>query len=80
MTKPYWNYRLLSTKEDDVEFIHLVEMYYEGDERIPYACKPVNFEYFDDKRQIENALGLMEGALFKSVMFIDADGKIKEKV
>lgn len=77
--KPYWNYRLLKVVEDDGEFVHLVEMYYEGDDRIPYAHKSVNFEYFDDVRQIENALGLAEGALFKPVMFIDVDGKIKEK-
>lgn len=74
-----WTYRLLETQENGETFLSLVEMYYDKEYGI-LGYTPVALEHFEDKRQIENALGLMGGALFKSVMFIDADGKIKEKV
>lgn len=73
-----WNYRLLETQENGETFLSLVEMYYDNTYGI-LGYTPVSLEHFEDKRQIENALGLMEGALFKPVLLIDVDGKIKEK-
>lgn len=73
-----WNYRLVEFQEDGDTFLSLVEMFYEDGQPIGYT--DVSLSMFEDIRQIENAIGLLETALFKPVMFIDADGKIKERV
>jgi hypothetical protein len=73
-----WNYRLIEDKSGGETNIGLFEVYYDTEGK-PSAWCAVSLEHFDDTRQIENALGLMEGALYKPVLQM-VDGVLKEKV
>lgn len=72
-----WTYRLLETEEDEEKFLSLVEVLYENGQPLDYV--DLSLPKFEDERQIENAISLMLGSLFKPVMVI-VDGVLKERV
>lgn len=75
-----WNYRLIEQETwRGVTVLSLVEVYYE--DGVPLSCdSSISLCGFEDKRELENAIGLMGEALFKPVLYRDADGSLKEKV
>lgn len=77
--KSFWNYRLLQEEFDGDFMLSVVEVFYE--DGVPTKLyNEINLSGFEDKRQIENAIGLLEGCLFKPVLYRDAEGNLKEKV
>jgi hypothetical protein len=73
-----WNYRLVQETKDDVEYIHLAEVYYDSEGKPNGWCMS-DFNHYEDVRQAENSIHLALGAFNKPIIKY-VDGKLVESV
>lgn len=72
-TISYWDYRVCSKTTNGVKYLHVHEVYYGVDGRVvSWTENPVELGHYTDPGEIRNDLLLIQSALLKPVVDLDA--------